>query len=162
MDDATNMDHFENIQSTNWQSVRFKPPPPGTSIGWRVEFRVMELQMTDFENAAFVVFNTLLVKLISHFDLNFYIPMSKVDENMTCAQSQNSVINGKFYFRKQLLEPSDPNFLVFYHQNEEPTGNDFEFVTVNHIINGSVSWLTTVKSTHSLSHYLTLFMLQTG
>ena len=26
-------DHFENIQSTNWQTMRFKPPPPGDSIG---------------------------------------------------------------------------------------------------------------------------------
>ena len=33
------IDHFENIQSTNWQTMRFKPPPPGDKIGWRVEFR---------------------------------------------------------------------------------------------------------------------------
>jgi hypothetical protein len=26
-------DHFENIQSTNYQTLRFKPPPPGGSIG---------------------------------------------------------------------------------------------------------------------------------
>ena len=29
LDDTVSSDHFENIQSTNWQSVRFKPPPPG-------------------------------------------------------------------------------------------------------------------------------------
>lgn len=29
----------QNIQSTNWQSLRFKPPPPNSDIGWRVEFR---------------------------------------------------------------------------------------------------------------------------
>lgn len=35
--------HFENIQSTNWNSVRLKPPPSMTSsIGWRFEFRTME------------------------------------------------------------------------------------------------------------------------
>ena len=28
IDDEENTDHFENIQSTNWQTVRFKPPPP--------------------------------------------------------------------------------------------------------------------------------------
>jgi glutamate--cysteine ligase catalytic subunit len=32
-------EHLQNIQSTNWQTVRFKPPPPNSSIGWRVEFR---------------------------------------------------------------------------------------------------------------------------
>ncbi|KAG8818350.1 hypothetical protein FRC17_010867, partial [Serendipita sp. 399] len=55
-DDATMSDHFENIQSTNWQTLRFKPPPPGSSMGWRVEFRSMEVQLTDFENAAFSIF----------------------------------------------------------------------------------------------------------
>ena len=46
----------QNIQSTNWQTMRFKPPPPNTKIGWRVEFRPMEVQLTDFENAAFTTF----------------------------------------------------------------------------------------------------------
>ena len=36
-------DHFENINSTNWQTVRFKPPPPGSNIGWRVEMRPIEV-----------------------------------------------------------------------------------------------------------------------
>ena len=38
-DDEKSSDHFENLQSTNWQTVRFKPPAPGSGIGWRVEFR---------------------------------------------------------------------------------------------------------------------------
>lgn len=70
--------HIQNIQSTNWQTVRFKPPPAGSSIGWRVEFRPMEVQMTDFENAAFAVFIVLLSRAILHYSLNFYIPISKV------------------------------------------------------------------------------------
>ncbi|EDO27325.1 predicted protein, partial [Nematostella vectensis] len=37
-DDEQYSDHFENIQSTNWQTMRFKPPPPNSPIGWRVEF----------------------------------------------------------------------------------------------------------------------------
>lgn len=28
LDDATRTDHFENVQSTNWRSMRWKPPPP--------------------------------------------------------------------------------------------------------------------------------------
>ena len=40
LDDETESDHFENIQSTNWQTLRFKPPPPNSPIGWRVEFRI--------------------------------------------------------------------------------------------------------------------------
>lgn len=39
-----NTAHFEAIQSSNWNSVRFKPPPSFNSkIGWRVEFRTMEI-----------------------------------------------------------------------------------------------------------------------
>lgn len=40
VDDSTATEHFENIQSTNWQTVRWKPPPPrehedSPRIGWR-------------------------------------------------------------------------------------------------------------------------------
>ena len=45
-DDEHSTDHFENLQSTNWQTMRFKPPPPGGKIGWRVEFRSMEVQVS--------------------------------------------------------------------------------------------------------------------
>lgn len=72
------MDHFENIQSTNWQTIRFKPPPPNSSIAWRVEFRSMEVQLTDFENAAFSIFIVLLTRAILSFNLNFYMPISQV------------------------------------------------------------------------------------
>ncbi len=102
LDDSKSTDHFENIQSTNWQTVRFKPPPfapapaaptpaPTTTpadakdsksnsngaaaqqqeaasshkgIGWRVEFRSMEIQLTDFENAAFTIF----IAVLSRYD----------------------------------------------------------------------------------------------
>lgn len=37
---------LQNIQSTNWQTMRFKPPPPNSDIGWRVEFRPMEVRKT--------------------------------------------------------------------------------------------------------------------
>ena len=37
---------------------------------------------SDFENAAFVVFVVLLTRAILTFDLNFYMPISRVDQNM--------------------------------------------------------------------------------
>jgi glutamate--cysteine ligase catalytic subunit len=78
-DDDNDNDHFENLQSTNWQTVRFKPPPPSNSnIGWRVEFRSMEVQATDFENAAFAAFIVLLTRAILAFNINFYMPISEV------------------------------------------------------------------------------------
>nr|XP_023017994.1 glutamate--cysteine ligase-like [Leptinotarsa decemlineata] len=76
--DEEDTDHFENIQSTNWQTMRFKPPPPNSTIGWRVEFRPCEVQITDFENAAVVCFVVLLTRVILSYQLNFLIPISKV------------------------------------------------------------------------------------
>jgi len=102
-DDATSSDHFENIQSTNWQTLRFKPPPPNSSIGWRVEFRSMEVQLTDFENAAFSIFIVLLSRALLYFNLNFYIPISKVDDNMQRAQKRDAARSGKFHFRKDVF-----------------------------------------------------------
>lgn len=103
-DDRESMDHFENIQSTNWQTMRFKPPPPGGQIGWRVEFRSMEVQVTDFENAAFSVFIVLLTRAILSFNLNFYIPISKVDENMKRAHFRDAVKTQKWFFRKHVYQ----------------------------------------------------------
>lgn len=69
---------FKNIQSTNWQTMRFKPPPPNSTIGWRVEFRPCEVQITDFENAAIVCFVVLLTRVILSYNLDFLIPISRV------------------------------------------------------------------------------------
>ena len=38
--------------------------------------------MTDYENAAFTVFIVLLSRVLLSFDLNLYVPISKVDDNM--------------------------------------------------------------------------------
>lgn len=58
--------------------MRFKPPPPNSPIGWRVEFRPCEAQLTDFENAAYVCFVVLLTRVILSYRLNFVMPISKV------------------------------------------------------------------------------------
>lgn len=74
---------FQNIQSTNWQSMRFKPPPPKSSIGWRVEFRVCEAQLSDYENAAYVVFIVLLTRVILTYKLKLMMPISMVGDAKT-------------------------------------------------------------------------------
>ena len=110
IDDKESTEHFENLQSTNWQTVRWKPPPASSrrlggdaDIGWRVEFRSMEVQLTDFENAAFTVFIVLLSRVILYFDLNLYQPLSKVDENMSRAQKRNALLTEKFWFAQSLM-----------------------------------------------------------
>lgn len=135
-DDEQNTDHFENIQSTNWQTMRFKPPPPNSTIGWRVEFRPTEVQLTDFENAAYVTFVVLLTRVILSFDLNLLIPLSKVDENMVTAQKRDAARQGHFYFRKTLKKcPAVVNGCA-QNSEVEKCKDEYELMTIDKIING--------------------------
>lgn len=59
----------------------------------------MEMQPTDAENAAFVVFMLLVIRVILAFDLNLYIPLSKVDENMKRAHVIDAVNKQKVIYR---------------------------------------------------------------
>lgn len=119
--DLNKADHFENLQSTNWQHMRFKPPPPDKDdVGWRVEFRSMEIQMTDFENAAFSIFIVLITRAILSFDLNFYIPIQKTTENMETAHARNAVHDQKFYFRKDPFPRRVPR-----QQQQSSRGSNF-------------------------------------
>ncbi|KAG6128545.1 Zn finger-containing GTPase- Activating Protein for ARF [Claviceps purpurea] len=149
--DLTKTDHFENIQSTNWQHMRFKPPPAENNIGWRVEFRPMEIQITDFENAAFSIFMVLVTRAMLSFDLNFYIPIKKVDENMERAHALDAVLHQSFFFRKNPfpLRPSRAN-TVFGDDSRPssampsrcgspglPVEEEYREMSINDIINGS-------------------------
>jgi len=104
INDQKETDHWENVQSTNWQTVRFKPPPAHLAhiIGWRVEFRPMENNFTDFENAAHAVFIWILMRAIRQYKLNLYMPLSQVDENMKRAHKRDSVLLHKFWFRTNI------------------------------------------------------------
>ena len=78
--------------------MRFKPPS-NAEMGWRVEFRSMDIQLTDQENAAFSIFVVLLAKTILHFSLDLYMPLSKVDQNMSRAHKMDALNTQKFWFR---------------------------------------------------------------
>lgn len=177
--DLSKTDHFENLQSTNWQHMRFKPPPAssgnnnnngngdGDDIGWRVEFRPMEIQITDFENAAFSVFMVLITRAILSFDLNLYIPIPRTTENMETAHARDALHNRKFYFRKDpfshRLRQQQQNPTAATSRNETPTNgattppsgsgsgsaspsppphveSEYELMTIADIINGGSSF----------------------
>ena len=145
--DLAKADHFENLQSTNWQHMRFKPPPPGSDTGWRVEFRPMEIQITDFENAAFSIFIVLITRAILSYDLNFYIPIARVSENMETAHRRDAVSTQKFWFRKDPFS-SRPARSTNGTGTTTPTSNsrpptplgnvedEYEAMSINEVING--------------------------
>lgn len=95
--------HFDNINTTTWQTLRFKPALPNTELCWRVEFRPCDIQITDFENAAVSCFVILLTRAILHFNLSFLVPISKIDENMETAQKRDACRKEKFWFRKNVM-----------------------------------------------------------
>lgn len=147
-DDSKSKDHFENIQSTNWQSLRFKPPP-NDKIGWRIEFRTMDVQITDFENAAFTVFLVLLSRALLSTNIDLYQPISQIEENMSTAHMRDSVNRGTFWVN---------------------SGGEFIRLNLDEIFNGCTrfvglvplvkQYLSTVDidldTSHSFSKYLSL------
>ncbi|PVI05239.1 putative glutamate-cysteine ligase Gcs1 [Periconia macrospinosa] len=148
--DLSKADHFENLQSTNWQHMRFKPPPPGSDMGWRVEFRPMEIQITDFENAAFSIFIVLITRAILSYNLNFYIPITRVSENMETAHIRDAVSTQKFWFRKNPFSPhsssrgngtgtSTPAETSRPATPVGPVEDEYEQMTINEVINGQSS-----------------------
>jgi len=146
--DLNRTDHFENLQSTNWQHMRFKPPPHDKDTGWRVEFRPMEIQITDFENAAFSIFIVLITRAILSFDLNFYIPIPLTTTNMETAHARNAALDQKFHFRNDPLPPrpvkingasgttTPANLPSRPPTPTEPVENEHSLMTVDEIING--------------------------
>lgn len=164
-DDQNDTDHFENIQSTNWQTMRFKPPPPNSPIGWRVEFRPCEAQLTDFENAAYVCFVVLLTRVILSYRLNFVMPISKVDENMQRAQRRNACLSEKFWWRRDVGAPTDlakhvadPNELYTEMTIDEiVNGKDGIFPGLIPLIESYLSGMDVDADTHcSVQQYLKL------
>ena len=70
---------FDILNGTNWNSVRLKIPIDD-EIGWRVEFRTMEIMLTADENSAFSLIIHLITRALHYYqDLNFYMPISKVN-----------------------------------------------------------------------------------
>ena len=146
--------YLDMMQSANWQTLRLKTPapPPGEQTGWRVEVRPMEVQITDFENAAFSIFVVLLAQTILHFNLNLYIPISKIDENMETAHARNAVVSRRFFFRREIMckaerpdltnDSSSHDSKYFQDQplrntNNAPVADEYRLMSINEIINGA-------------------------
>lgn len=176
IDDKIHMDHFENIQSTNWRTIRWKPPAQSIGLelqnrksndlqeinlsspipsigneilkdisnhgpGWRVEFRPLEVQMTDFENAAFAIIVVLLTRSILAMGYNFYLPISYVEENMKRAYLKDAVMTQKFYFRRQAFEDISTSSGSIEDKILVPSMNENEIdiieLSLNDIFNGN-------------------------
>ena len=108
----------------------------------------MEIQITDFENAAFTTFITLLTRVILTFDLNLYIPLSRVDANMQRAHGRNAAVKGKFFFRRHMapLEKGDDGF------GEQYTSMFSNAVNGNSKDDGKLPTITSEGNLHDLNN----------
>jgi len=103
-DDGSTVANFEGMNSTNWHSMRFKPPPSNDSkIGWRVEFRTPDIQLTDFENSALTMLIVMIQNIINTFDVDFIQPISQIDANMEKAYGIDAVLKQKFTVKTSIL-----------------------------------------------------------
>ena len=67
----------------------------------------MEVQTTDFENAAFTCTAVLLSRVMLFFDLNLYMPLSLVEENFRRAHVRNAVNTQRFHFRRHFIPSAE-------------------------------------------------------
>ncbi|KAJ5160519.1 Glutamate-cysteine ligase catalytic subunit [Penicillium canariense] len=133
---------FELLHGCVWHHIRFKPPLTDSGPGWCVEFRPMEVQLTDFENAAFAIFMYLLSRAITTLHLNFYLPLDMVGESWDVAQKRNAVLEGRFWFRRTGWSSNshqNPSFAKSLCKDDAHLCDqdpEYGFMTVDEIING--------------------------
>lgn len=119
----------DGLASNLYQSVRFKMPR--NDAGFLIEFRPMEAQISD--NAAFAVFTVLLSKTILAMDLNFYVPLMKVEENITSAIQIAAATRGRFWFSTNWLERATPD------SGDVDDESPVELFSADEIINGPIA-----------------------
>ena len=147
--DELSTEHFENLNSTNWNSVSFKPPPSlDSNIGWRVEFRTLDVQITDYENAAYIALVNLMTRVLNDFDVNLSLPITLSDINMQRAHQRDAVTNQKFWFRRNIIK-KDTDFTEnkikkngwisegFDASEEENKESEFVEMTIYDILKGN-------------------------
>jgi Glutamate-cysteine ligase len=75
----------------------------------------MECQITDDENSAFAILSSIFIRMFYQNDsLNFYMPISKVDENFSRAKTLNAIQQQKFWFRVNVFEQSEGVYEELY------------------------------------------------
>ena len=145
--------HFISFMSTNWNSIRFKPPLENDKDKfYKLEIRPCDLQFSPFENAAITTFIILYSRILRNYDINFIIPMSMNDTNFEKAHFNNAASKEKFFWRvngitkeyekwgKYVRKGSFCNSAYKVPEGYESKEKDLESIkelTVDEILNGN-------------------------
>ena len=134
--DKKDMTHFENINSSNWNSLRFKLPRPADhDFSYKIEFRTCDLQISPFENTCMVHLLINLYNIIMKNKSNFIIPITKIDENYENAYQRDSINKGKFWWRINCFEKGANDEEDNFDYVEDDKKN-IKLLTINEIFNG--------------------------
>lgn len=90
--------NFEAMHKAFFPHVKLKHPT-AEGEGWCVEFRPMDVQLSDFENAAYVVFVVLAARAVERFGVDWRVPLGKVWENFDRAHPRDAVRWQRFWWR---------------------------------------------------------------
>ena len=143
--DENDMSHFENINSTNWNSLRFKiPRATDKDLCFKVEVRPLDLEITPFENTAMITLILLLYGMILRMECDFIIPISLVDENFERAYQNDAINKKKFWWRVNSFK-SEEIYPIYCQRKvdnlekitfEEDIKNNIKELTIDEIFNG--------------------------
>ena len=138
--DEQDMSHFESINSSNWNSLRFKLPRPADhDFSYKIEVRTCDLQITPCENISMIHLVMILYHIIIKNLYNFIIPITKVDENYEKAYKIDSINTEKFWWRVNCFDKNSINNINSTDTNfnyEEDGKKNIKLLTINEIFNG--------------------------
>ena len=134
--DENDMTHFENINSSNWNSLRFKlPRPSDKDFSYKREIRTCDLQLTPFENTSIIHFIVNLYNIILKKNCNFIIPITKVDENYEKGYLNDAINTQKFWWRINCFESININDDKFNYKEDEE--KNIKLLSIDEILNGA-------------------------
>lgn len=81
--------------------------------------------MTDFENAALIVVLGMIYNTLNHFDVNFMMAISLIDENMERAHERDAIYKRKFWFRTNILPTGKCYKYNTLEESDYTRSNDF-------------------------------------
>jgi hypothetical protein len=64
----------------------------------------MDIQLTDFENAALTICLGMIVNVVNYFDVDFILPITFVDENFAGAHFRDALVNHKFWWKMNAIK----------------------------------------------------------
>lgn len=115
--------HFLNLMSTNWNSLRFKPPlEKDGDLNYKIEVRPCDLQFTPYENSSIITFILLYTRLVLNYDANFIIPMDKNDINFSIGHLNDAIHKEKFFWRTNGIDKKNykyPNHISSDYKNTQ-------------------------------------------